>query len=126
MPERVARNARPVRMHNGVLLVHTATSAWANDLSFLSDQILKAIQTHAPHAGVREMRIKVGPLPAVPPRARDLSVPEPVVPLKDVPPEIAASLVHVQDDLLRDSIVKAATTALAARALRATKQNSDK
>jgi hypothetical protein len=115
VPERVAKNARPVRLHNGVLLVHTSSSAWAHDLSFLRDQILKAIQTSAPHAGIRDMRIQVGPLPAVPPRTRDLSVPDPIVPLETVPSEIAASLAHVHDDALRESIAYAAKISLAPR-----------
>lgn len=115
VPERVARNALPVRLQRGVLQVHTTTSAWAQELSFLRDQIVAAIQTHAPHAGVQDMRVKVGPLPALPEHVREKPPEEPVIPLSAVPESIAASLAGVRDDSLRESIGKAARTVLAAQ-----------
>ena len=113
VPERVAKNARPVRLQHGVLYVHTTTSAWAQELSFLREQIVAAIRAHAPQAGVTDMRAKVGALPVLPERVQ-AAAPKALVPLADVPEPIAASLAKVRDDALRDSIGTAARTALAA------------
>lgn len=77
-------------------------------------QIVAAIKTHAPNAGVREMRVKVGPLPTLPDHIREKPAEAPIVPLEEVPEAIAASLAGVRDDSLRESIGKAARTALAA------------
>ena len=63
VPPRVAQNARPVSFHKGVLTVHAATSAWVSDLSFLEKQLLEALRARVPEAGVRSLRIRVGPLP---------------------------------------------------------------
>ena len=115
VPPRVAKNARPVRIHNGVLIVHAATSAWVSDLSFLREQILTAIRRFAPQSGVRDLRIVVGPLPPIPPppERRSDSSPPPA-PLDTVlPGEIARALAHVGDDRLRDALAGAARATLA-------------
>jgi hypothetical protein len=114
VPPRVARNARPVRMHGGVLTVHTTTASWASDLDFLRPQLLASVQKHAPAAKVKEIRIKVGRLPDMPVRP-----PEPekieVVPLDVLPDEIARALAAVPDDAVRDAVAAAAAVALAPR-----------
>jgi predicted nucleic acid-binding Zn ribbon protein len=115
VPPRVAKNARPVRLTKGVLIVHAATSAWVSDLSFLREQILGAIRRYAPHSGVRELRIQVGPLPPLPPppERRSDSSPPPA-PLDTVlPPDIAKALSRVGDDRLRDVLAGAARATLA-------------
>jgi hypothetical protein len=58
VPPRVTKNARPVRVHGGVLTVHATTSAWVSDLSFLQAQILQSIQRFAPGARIRELRLR--------------------------------------------------------------------
>jgi hypothetical protein len=68
VPERVLKNARPVRFHEGVLTVHTSTATWANALSLESPELLASATPRAgdqrephrvprgPHAGAAEGR----------------------------------------------------------------------
>jgi hypothetical protein len=114
MPARVVENARPVRLRRGTLVVHVRTSAWAQELSFLQHQILDSIQKHAPDAGVRDIRIRVGPVPDTG-RARASKGPAPQAPIRkptNLPEDVARALATVQDDDLRDAIARAAASSL--------------
>lgn len=112
VPERVFMRARPVRLNQGVLWVHTATSAWASELEHLKEQLLASVQKHAPEARVRGLRFRVGPLPELPPSTR----PEPVrvspVAVATLPEELARALAGIDDDELREAIGHAASIAL--------------
>lgn len=68
----------------------------------LQDDLLARIKAHAPRAGVKALRFRVGPLPAVL-RIIDEEKPPPVPPLRPVaiPEEIGVALSRVQDDRLR-------------------------
>ena len=114
VPPRVARNARPYRLYEGVLTVHTTTAAWASDLDFLRPQLLESVQRYAPNAKVREIRIRVGKLPDLPVRPAP-EEPEPIEPIAELPEEIARALAAVGDDSVRDAVAAAAKMALAPR-----------
>lgn len=113
VPERVARNARPVRYARGVLTVHAATSAWAQELDFARETLLASVRRRLPE--VRKLRIVVGPLPAIAPRHRGAPPPAPVQPLERLPDPVARALASVHDDGLRAAIAQAAATALGER-----------
>lgn len=112
VPERVAKNARPVRFARGVLTVHAATSAWAQELDFARESLLASVRRRLPD--VRRIRVVVGPLPDLPTRHRGQPAPAPVEPLERLPDEVARALAAVQDDGLRAAIADAAATALSA------------
>jgi hypothetical protein len=113
VPARVARNARPVRLVRGTLIVHARTAAWSQELSFLQADLLNAIQERAPTAGVQRLRMQVGPLP--PPPTRMVKPKPKVQPIEvgELPGELARAIAHVKDDALRDVVSLAARTSLA-------------
>jgi len=110
VPERVARNVRPVRLRRGVLTLHAATSVWAQEIDLARDTLLRALRQRAP--SVRELRIQVGPLPDAPPRFRRPAPPPPVTPVAQLPDDLARALSGVPDDRLRDAIGEAAAVAI--------------
>jgi len=110
VPERVARNVRPVRLARGVLTLHAATSVWAQEIDLARDALLRALRRSSPT--VRELRVQVGPLPDAPPRFRPPRPPPPVTPLAKLPEELARALSGVPDDRLRDVIEAAAAVSI--------------
>lgn len=113
MPARVVRNARPVRLARGVLLVHVTSPVWAQELSFLEKQILERLASTRGAARVSSIRFRVGPLPDILPleEATVLSpLPELVAPPKD--PVLDAALSTIGDDELRDVVARAAKRSL--------------
>jgi predicted nucleic acid-binding Zn ribbon protein len=113
VPERVVRHARPVHLRRGTLTVHVASAPWAQELVFLKDRLLRAVQRAAPEAGVRDLRFRVGPLPPMPERvaaARPKAEPQVTASL---PEDVARALAGVDDDDLRDAIARAAAMSLA-------------
>ncbi len=115
VPERVVAHARPVRLVRGTLIVHVSSSAWANELHYLSNDLLRRIQQAAPTSGVEKLRFQVGPLPDLPARYRAPPPPPEPVRLASLPEELGRSLSRVHDDELRKVIAEAATTSLARR-----------
>lgn len=111
VPPRIAQNARPVALRRGTLVVHTRTSAWAQELSFHESDLLAAIRARVP--SVQRLRIKVGPMPP-PPKPPKPPAPK-VEPLEvgQLPGEIARELARVGDDALRDILTRAVCTSLA-------------
>ncbi len=112
VPERVFSRARPVRLQNGVLWVHTATSAWASELEHIKEQLLASVQKHAPDARVKGLRFRVGPLPELPTTTRPEQPRPAPVPVAVLPEELARALAAIDDDDLRDAIGQAAGIAL--------------
>jgi hypothetical protein len=112
VPARVFARARPVKLSHGVLLVHTATSAWATELDYLSEQLLASVQKHAPHARVRALRFRVGPLPEAPVSTRPEPPRRAPIPVRVLPEELARVLARIDDDALREAIGGAASVAL--------------
>jgi hypothetical protein len=60
----VAQSCRPLRIVDTTLLIATRSSAWSQQLSFLADQILFAVRAALPDTKVRQLRFRVGRLPA--------------------------------------------------------------
>jgi hypothetical protein len=112
VPPRVSKNARPVRFSRGVLTVHAATSAWAQELDFLKESLLGSVKKHAPEANVRRIHIRVGPLPELPPRPRERTRSVPPKPVSELPEELARALATVAHDELRKVISSAAAVSL--------------
>jgi hypothetical protein len=56
----VATNSQPVELRRGVLLLVTRSSAWSQQLGFLADRIVSALNERVPQAGVRQLRFRVG------------------------------------------------------------------
>jgi hypothetical protein len=113
VPPRILDHARPVRLSRGVLIVHVSSSVWANELHYLSDDLLRRVQAASPGGGVRRIRFQVGPLPDMPCHRHDPAPPPEPVRLTSLPEELGRALSRVHDDDLRKVITEAATTSLA-------------
>jgi hypothetical protein len=58
----VAQHSRPEKIAAGTLTVTTRSNAWSQQLSFLSEHVLRAVAARIPAAGVTELRFRVGRL----------------------------------------------------------------
>lgn len=112
VPEKIVKHARPVRLRDGLLTVHVSSSVWANELHFLSEDLLKRIRAYAPESGVKRIRFQVGPLPDFPVRHKPEPLPAEPVRLAALPEELGRALARVDDDELRSTIAQAATAGL--------------
>lgn len=113
VPARIVKHARPVRLVHGTLIVHVSSSVWANELHYLSEDLLAELAKHNPQSGVQKLRFKVGPLPDLPARVeRTRRAPEPVR-LTALPEDLGRALSRIRDDELRQTVTEAATTSLA-------------
>jgi hypothetical protein len=112
VPPRVSKNARPVSLRRGTLIVHTRTSAWAQELSFHEHDLLRSVQARVP--SIVRVRIRVGPIDTVAP-TQPRPKPPKVQPLAvgQLPSDVARALAHLGDDRLREAVTKAACAALA-------------
>lgn len=75
---RVADRALPVKLDGGVLVIRAATSAWAQELSLLSDTLIERLRAHG--IEVAKLSFRTGPIdpPARPPeRRKSTKVPRP-------------------------------------------------
>jgi hypothetical protein len=111
VPPRIARNARPVDLRSGTLIVHTRSSTWAQELSFHEADLLKSIRARI--KTVHRLRIRVGPMPPPPPEPKPPAPKIPPLPVTELPGDVARSLARVGDDRLRDALTKAACAVLA-------------
>jgi len=109
LPERVVKNARPIKFEKGVLSIHTTSSIWSNELSYLKDQILTLLKRCPAGHLVRDFRLRVGPLPPLTPRI------DPKKPPKaskractEISEDLGRALATVRDDDLRTVILEAA------------------
>jgi hypothetical protein len=66
----VAANSRPAELAHDALVVVTRSSAWSQQLAFLSERVLRAVQQHTGES-IRRLRFRVGKIRAT----RDFSVP---------------------------------------------------
>jgi hypothetical protein len=107
--ERIASRTEPGRLRAGVLTVHAASAAWAQELTFLSPEILTRVQGLGVPA--KSLRFIVRPTVGVPapPRA---TVRRPVE-KKPLPEELSARLAGVADPELRSAIAEVASEWLA-------------
>jgi hypothetical protein len=106
--ERIASRTEPGRLRAGVLTVHAASAAWAQELTFLSPEIVLRVQgLGLPVKSLRfVVREAVGT--ATPRRA-----PARPVQKKPLPEELEARLASVADPELRAAIGEAASEWLA-------------
>lgn len=113
VPPRVALNAQPVRFQRGTLQVHVKSPVWAQELSFLKEDLLRQLRAKAPSLNVRDIRFRVGPLPEVA-RIPSLERPVPVPPPKraTLTPELMLALEFVPDEALREIIRETARVGL--------------
>lgn len=113
---RVLRNARPVKLMRGTLLVHTINSAWANSLQLESEHLLAKIRRVSPDTRIRKLRFCAGPLPeAAVPLPHTPLVKAGGLPLSELPAELARELARIQNDELREAVRRAAAVGLATR-----------
>lgn len=111
VPERVLKNARPVRFHEGVLTVHTSTATWANALSLEIPDLIADVRRRAKGVTVNRIAFRTGHLPEVAPVP---PLPPKLVPiaLHELPAQVARELAGIGDDALRDAVTRAAVMAL--------------
>jgi hypothetical protein len=114
--EAVARHAWPLRIaRDGTLHVATASATWAQELAFLSDEILERLREHlGPDAPVK-VRCAVGPIPEAE-RPEDEGKTEELPPAEDMPLEVrsaaAAAASAISDPELREMVARAARASL--------------
>jgi hypothetical protein len=113
VPPRILEHARPVRLSRGVLIVHVSSSVWANELHYLTNDLLTRLREHAPNTPIEKIRFQVGPLPDLPKRLQETPPPPEPVRLASLPDELGRALSRVENDELRKAITEAATTSLA-------------
>ncbi len=112
VPARILAHARPVAVVHGILIVHVSSSVWANELHYLSEDLLEQLHQHAPHVAVTKLKFKVGPLPDLP-RRHEPKLPEPApVELAALPEDLGRALGRIHDDAVRQAVTRAATTSL--------------
>jgi hypothetical protein len=111
VPPRIAKHARPVALRHGTLVIHTQTSAWAQELSFHEADLLKSIRGRV--GAVKRLRIRVGAMPR-PPEQKTPRKPK-VTPLalSELPSDVARALARVGDDDVRDILARAVCMSLA-------------
>jgi hypothetical protein len=112
--DRIARRTEPGRLRGGVLTIHAASAAWAQELTFLAPDILARVQ--ALGLSVKSLRFVARPTvgwkgPAEKPtRTRSP---------KPLPDDLRARLANVADPELRTAIADAASEWLSQPALSA-------
>ncbi len=107
---RIADRAKPWGLDRGVLTIHTATSAWAAELSMLAPTILERLRSFS--VSVTSLRFRVAPVepPRDPIHARATRlIPKP----RPLDAALAHALTAVDDDALRLAIADAAAAHLA-------------
>ncbi|MBX7192568.1 MAG: DUF721 domain-containing protein [Sandaracinaceae bacterium] len=110
LPHRMVKNARPTGLKKGVLYVAATTSAWAQEVTLRSKEILEKLRRGAPRASLASMRVRTGRLPeriVPPPR-----VERRVIPLAKLPDALAVPLENLHDPKLREVFDAAIRTSL--------------
>ena len=70
----VARHSRPARLAGNTLVITTRSGAWSQQLSLLSEHLLRAVGARLPNAPVDRLAFRVGPvLASAPPAASPVS-----------------------------------------------------
>jgi hypothetical protein len=113
VPPRIVEHARPVKLTRGVLTVHVTSSVWANELHYLTEDLLERLRAEVPALRIERIRFQVGPLPELPKRTPPSPPPPDPVHLASLPEDLGRALSRVEDDTLRKAITDAARTSLA-------------
>ncbi|MDQ2865550.1 MAG: DUF721 domain-containing protein [Candidatus Eremiobacteraeota bacterium] len=66
----VSRNSHPQQMQGDALLVTTRSSAWSQQLTFLTEEMLRRIRVTMPDSPIERFRFRVGRLPSPTERPR--------------------------------------------------------
>jgi hypothetical protein len=108
----VAANSRPAEIVRDALLVVTRSSAWSQQLAFLSERVLHAVQQRA-GVSVRTLRFRVGRIReagAAPPGARKQTGARAKVPLRahEPAPTLEAAMERFRADVAAAQRAKAA------------------
>jgi hypothetical protein len=104
---RIASRTEPGRLRSGVLTVHVATPAWAQELSFFTAEMLARLKGLG--LGVSSLRFQVRPVTANLLRRATA----PALPRAELPAAVVERLAHVKDPALRAAIAEAASLGLA-------------
>ncbi len=107
---RIAEHAQPISVSHGVVLLRTATSVWAHELSLLAEEICTRLRARGVEA--QQLRFQVGPVaPVERPAERRIAR---VVPKgSSLPNEIARAMAAVDDRSLAATMAQAAAANLA-------------
>ncbi len=110
LPHRMVKNARPVSLRRGVLFVHATTSAWAQEVTIRSRDILDRLRRGVPKASITELRVRTGQLPEriVPPPREEKKI----LPVEKLPMALEVALENMEDPKLRELFEAAARTSL--------------
>ena len=111
----VARKAWPLRLsRDGTLHVAAASATWANELSFLQDEILAALRTKLADESPSTIRFAVGPIPEPEhlPTPADEGAPRALRVPKEVEREADAAAAEIDDPELRALVARAARASL--------------
>jgi len=105
---RIAARTEPGRLRAGVLTLHVASPAWAQELSFFTGEMLKRVN----ELGVRatSIRFQVRPDAGKKPAAAAHHLPP--QPRAELSPEMLSELAGVSDPALRKAIAEAAAMGL--------------
>jgi hypothetical protein len=114
VPPRVARNTWPARFRRGVLVVHAASSAWAQELRLLLPQLAPSLERAVPGVAARRIRVRVGSLPPRPPPLETTVPPLDPLPIGELPEPVARAIAAIGDDRVREAVTRAAAQSLAA------------
>jgi hypothetical protein len=102
----IAAAARPVALRKGVLTVHVRHAVWMQELTAMRATLLRRIGRVASASVVREIRFRVGPLPAAAP------APVPAAPAPParapIPYELARAIRGVASPSLRATMLRVA------------------
>jgi len=107
---RIALKAQPLRFERGVLTVVVTSSAWANELALLGDDILTKLRDRG--LPVEQLRFRVGKVrPHKPRRLHEQKVAPPAN--AALPEELRHQVETVADDDLKRALIDAARKSLA-------------
>ncbi|MBL8682554.1 MAG: DUF721 domain-containing protein [Myxococcales bacterium] len=104
----VARRARPVAMRDGVLYVNVAHPVWLQELQPMREALLHRVQKLAGASVVREIRLKVGPLPKID-EAREVREQPKAENRAPIPYEMARTIRAVPASGLRSVLLRVAS-----------------
>lgn len=104
----VARRARPVAMRDGVLYVNVAHPVWLQELQPMREALLHRIQKSSGSSVVKELRLKVGPLPKLEEAREVRESPRPDA-RAPIPYELARTIRTVPASGLRSVLLRVAS-----------------
>ena len=107
---RIAEHAQPLSVTYGVVLLRTATSVWAHELSLLADEICTRLRARGVDA--RQLRFQVGPVAPIE-RPAERRIARVVPKASSLPPDVAVAMAKVDDRSLAATMAQAAAANLA-------------